>query len=103
MNNKDLNKLISKDELNDVELKESFDEIFSGLADNVQSASFLSLVNQFSESVIISALNSSLSAYKKPFSLFPLNDIIQNHRSNDDQNHDCGQCIYVRCDTGLIH
>ena len=73
-----INKLINKEELSEIELKEAFDEVFSGLADSVQGASFLSLLKQFDENVILSALNSSQNAIKKPFSIFNTDDLIQN-------------------------
>ena len=38
-----------------------------------------------------------------PFMKGPLNNIIQNHRRNDDKNHNCRQCIDIRRYTCLVH
>lgn len=73
-----INKLINKEELNQVELRETFDEIFSGLAIDVEGASFLSLLNQFDDNVILSAINSAESTIKKPFAIFNNEEAIQN-------------------------
>jgi len=82
-----INKLINKEELSEIELKEAFDEVFSGLADSVQGASFLSLLKQFDENVILSALNSSQNAIKKPFSIFNTDDLIQNISLNKNSKY----------------
>lgn len=73
-----INKLINKEELTQIELRESFDELFSGLANNLEGASYLSLLNQFDESVILSALISAENSFKKSFSIFNSDEAIQN-------------------------
>lgn len=73
-----INKLINKEELSQTEIRESFDEIFSGLASNLEGASYLSLLNQFDNNVILNALASVKSSLKKPFSIFNSDEAIQN-------------------------
>lgn len=79
-----INKLINKEKLSEVELRESFDEVFSGLATSVESASFISLINQFENETILSVLNCANGAIKKPFSIFNTDELIQNTAFNFD-------------------
>ncbi len=44
-----INKLISKNDLDEIELKEAFDEIFSGLADEINATSFITALKMKNE------------------------------------------------------
>lgn len=81
------NKLINKESLSEIELREVFDEIFSGLATQIEAVCFVSLLEQFDSNVILSALNSANSTIKKPFSIFSEVDFIQNIQINENEKY----------------
>lgn len=61
MINEVTNKILENQEIDFIELREVFDEIFSGLADEIQSSSFITALNtsNLSELAICAALSSS--------------------------------------------
>lgn len=71
MINEVTNKLLTGVKVVDVEFKEVFEEIFSGLANDIQTTSFLTALKKtdFDDNLFSCAIEASTQSIKKPFSL----------------------------------
>ena len=80
MINEALNNLLNSQKITAVEAREVFDEIFSGLSNDIQTASFLTALsaNQIDEDIICAAIDSSIQAIKKPYSVASCDNLIEN-------------------------
>ncbi|MBR5305227.1 MAG: hypothetical protein IKU37_10415 [Candidatus Gastranaerophilales bacterium] len=82
------NKLLKQEQIVEVELKEVFEEIFSGLANEVQTTSFLTALNNsnLSNEIISCAIEIASQSIKKVFNI-PYNDnLMENIVLKKDEN-----------------
>ena len=81
------NKLIKNEEINFIELREVFDEIFSGLADEIQTTSFITALSSsnLSDEALLASLASSEDIVKFPIN-FDKESAIQNIFLTNQEN-----------------
>ncbi|MBQ4646568.1 MAG: hypothetical protein IJB79_04395 [Candidatus Gastranaerophilales bacterium] len=80
MINNVINKFLANDSVSQVELLEAFEEIFSGLANDIQSSAFITALNdiKMNEDVLLTAIQASCQSIKKPYSVLNSQDMIEN-------------------------
>ena len=72
MINEVLNKLLNAQKISELEAREVFEEIFSGLSNDIQTASFITALNNIDldDEIICAAIEASSQAVKRPYSIF---------------------------------
>lgn len=83
------NKLINNEEIVESELKEVFEEIYSGLANEIQATSFLTALSasNINEKILTLAIQTSSQSIKRPFNNFYNGNLIENIALNKDEKY----------------
>jgi len=82
-----INKLLNEVEITEIELREAFDEVFSGLANDIQTASFLTIANKVEQKALCSAMEAIKEIIKKPYAISNCENLIQNVTLNQNNSH----------------
>ena len=82
------NKLINNEQVAEVEFREVFEEIFSGLANEIQTTSFITALNfkEIEDDAIISAIETSSQAINRPFNLLYSDNLMENIALKKEKN-----------------
>ena len=89
MINEVINSLLEQKEIDEVNVREVFEEIFSGLANEIQTASFLTALNKlnFSENILFNAINVSKTFIKNKINLSDAKNSIENLALNQSKKY----------------
>lgn len=83
-----IKKLLCSKPVSILEIRETFEEIFSGLSNEIQTSSFLTLLNFQKDDIdsIICAIETSCQALKRPYSVLNNDNLIENIAFESNNN-----------------